>query len=718
MHKRILVGGLVVAVAGLSAIAGPACGGGGGSGPNDVVADGSIVGNVDAPTPADGSITIQPADITLDLTQGKGPPTQPFTVTFHSNGTDEDVSTRASFVVSDASLGAMTGNVFASSGAHGGSAQLSASFATPAGTKQVASATIRVRVHGAFQGPDCAGACPAFPPDTAPSCAQPNVAPTIRYPESALLLPPNIGTFAVEWTPFPGGAAVLPIRQFEIDFENAVTDVRVAARCTTELADTASPPVGTGGCEYKLDRAASNLIADSNRGGDPVKVTVRATTDGTCATPSTNSVDLSFAAEDVKGGIFYSKIAATGGVQPNIWAKKFESATVEASITSAAGTNLPATNCFGCHAVSRDGTRMTVTFADGNPDDEYGDDTHTLVDVATKSSLDGHNTFGSFEPGFQAIAPDTSLYLATNGLGTAPTNVFFLFDGKTGAALAPTTATIGPTLFGAGSLPARPTMPDWMPDGKSIVFVQPQHVGSWDGSTRNDDNHIFGGSIFAATFDGSSKTFGVPTALVTSAGENNYYPNVSPDGSFLVFDRVPQQTVTNPIAGRADCTGTGQQVLCPNDSFSNPKARVVMLPLKAGGKPVDAENANGSPAGTPQDVSNSWPRWSPFVQSYKGHKLLWMTFSSTRDYGLRVRNHKAGMFQCYPPDSLQQAGAAHNDTLSTSCQQPQIWMAAIDLDLLAAGAADPSFKAFWLPSQDETTHNLTAQWSQTVAGAP
>jgi hypothetical protein len=78
------------------------------------------------------------------------------------------------------------------------------------------------------------------------------------------------------------------------------------------------------------------------------------------------------------------------------------------------------------------------------------------------------------------------------------------------------------------------------------------------------------------------------------------------------------------------------------------------------------------------------------------------------------------MFQCYPADSYEQAGAAHHSTFSAQCQQPQIWMAAIDVTVANAPqvAQDPSFRAFWLPFQDMTTHNHTPQWTQAVAGNP
>jgi hypothetical protein len=139
----------------------------------------------------------------------------------------------------------------------------------------------------------------------------------------------------------------------------------------------------------------------------------------------------------------------------------------------------------------------------------------------------------------------------------------------------------------------------------------------------------------------------------------------------------------------------------------------------AGGSPIDLERLNGSAASSPQADSNSWPRWSPFLQQYKGNELLWITFSSTRDYGLRVRNHEmvngAPMYQCYPPGTPENAPG--DQSYTDSCQQPQLWMAA--LNLTAAGELqtqqDPSFTAFWLPFQDIQTHNHTAQWTTTLA---
>jgi len=673
-------------------------------------------GNGDAGIPTIGSITIDPSDVTLDLIQGQPPPTQAFTVTYHPSSGDMDVTGQSTFSLTDLTMGAMNLNLFTATTDHGGTTQLIASFQDPTGQMQTALATIHIRVHGTFQGPDCmGGGCGTFPPDNAPQCTQTNITPQIYYPNDGVLLPPNMEVVAVHYTPFPGGPPAVPIQEFEIDFENANTDVRVVTKCSTELLDTASPTPGhTGGCEYKLDPTVWDFIAKSNKGGDAVKITVRATTDGMCATPSMNSVNIAFAEQDLNGGIYYWKSTiSSSGTGGQIWAKEFGNSIPEEQITGNGQLN---GTCYGCHSLSRDGKYMTVNQDDDDSDDEYSDVSASLVDVKAKKT-----TGSTFTAGFQSFLNDDSLFLASNGHPTGTSNVFFLFDGTTAAAATPASIPVGPAM-------SRPTQPDWSADGKMVYFVLPTKVGTWSNAfnqTLNDDDHVFGGSIYSMTYDPAAKTFGMPTPVIMSSGDNNYYPGLSPDGAFLVYNHVPMQPVGTPVTTWSpDCSGTSPQVVCPNDSFSNTKARVWLLSTKPGAMPVDAENLNGSPAASPVDVSNSWPRWSPFIQAYKGDKLLWVTFSSTRDYGLRVRNHKTGMFQCYPADSLEQAAAQHGTKFDANCQQPQIWMAAINLSHLEFNSTDPSFVAFWLPFQADVNamgqpnHNHTAQWTQTVVDQP
>ncbi len=557
---------------------------------------------------------------------------------------------------------------------------------------------------GSVTAPDCPGC--TFPDKNAPSCAGSAPAIKVVYPIDGVLVPPNMNVMSVQWTPFGG------YQTYEVDFSNSITDTRIITKCSTQTKDTAQPSAPSGGCEAIVDQATWISMEAANRAGFPVTITVRGTTDGTCASTSANSVNMSFAQEDVLGAIYYWKSTVTSnGTGGQIWEKSFGDANPEKQVTGTGGAL--AQSCNGCHALSRDGLRMTVYSDDDDSDDEYSDVTGSLIDMTTKSPI-GTQYAGRSSgqpPGFSTFSPDHSYYLASNGLGTAPTNAFALWNGTTGNA-----ATSVPV----GNARERPTMPDWSPDGKAIVYVLPTKVASWDqglggilvgGGGRNDDDHEFGGSLYTVPYLGNQK-FGTPSVFLQSGGENNYYPSYSPDQGFVLFDRAPQDKSVSALEG---CT-TSPHPLCPNDSFSNPTARVMLMANVNGAAPVDLEKANGSPVSAPEPLSNSWPRWSPFVQSYRGTRLLWITFSSTRDYGVRVRNHKTGMYQCFPPDSVEIPGGAHHSTFDRLCQQPQLWMAAINLS--ESNGVDPSFPAFWLPFQDITTHNHTPQWTQAVATQP
>ncbi len=561
--------------------------------------------------------------------------------------------------------------------------------------------------RGMFTAPDCIGC--TFPQRNAPACAASAPAIHVVYPVDGVLVPPNMNVISVQWTPFGGGYS-----EFEVDFQNSITDTRVVTKCAKQTQDTSQPPVASGGCELVLDAQTWEFLANANRGGEPVAISVRGTTSGACASTSVDSVNLSFASEDLLGAIYYWKSTVTSnGTGGQIWVKSFGDSNPEQQVTGVAGSALAA-SCNGCHALSRDGQRMVVYSDDDDSDDEYGDVTGSLIDMTTKTPIgNAYAGRGTGQPpGFSTLSPTHANYVTSDGLGGAPTNNLTLWSGNAGAQ----TSTIT-----FGNAADRPTMPDWSPSGASVVYVLPAKVAAWDqggggrgggGGGRHDDDHEFGGSLYTVPYSGNGQ-FGTPTQFLASNGENNYYPSYSPDGQFVVFDRAPKDPSVSAVDG---CTGTAPQVSCPNDSFSNPAARLMLVPSVAGSTPVDLEKANGSAAASPEKLSNSWPRWSPFVQTYRGNRLLWVAFSSTRDYGVLVRNHLSGMYQCYPADSFQLPGATHHATFAAACQQPKLWMAAINLS--ESAHSDPSFPAFLLPFQDVSTHNHTPQWTQEIVNMP
>src|SRR5262249_8676059 len=146
--------------------------------------------------------------------------------------------------------------------------------------------------------------------------------------------------------------------------------------------------------------------------------------------------------------------------------------------------------------------------------------------------------------------------------------------------------------------------PDWSRDGQKLYFTLATPITGITGYNLKDDLHVMNGSIYAA--DVTAGAAANPVALVTAAStdENNYYPPVSPDGSAVIFNRA---------------TGT---TLATHDSYNNPNAKLFAI-MATGGTPVELAKANAK-----DGVTNSWPRWSPFVQTYQGKHIVWVTFSS------------------------------------------------------------------------------------------
>ena len=85
----------------------------------------------------------------------------------------------------------------------------------------------------------------------------------------------------------------------------------------------------------------------------------------------------------------------------------------------------------------------------------------------------------------------------------------------------------------------------------------------------------------------------------------------------------------------------------------------------------------------------SWPKWAPVMNDYYGGKIMWLTVSSARAYGLRLAQG----------------------------QRSQLWMVAFD-PAKAAANQDASFPAFWLPFQDINGGNHIAQWTTVIPRKP
>lgn len=284
-------------------------------------------------------------------------------------------------------------------------------------------------------------------------------------------------------------------------------------------------------------------------------------------------------------------------------------------------------DCAGCHVLSRDGEQMFV--GRGIPGFVSG-----LMNVTSRAATG--NTEGAT---FASFSPDSTRVLTSNG------STLTLRDGTTAARVA------GLANGAAG------TMPDWAPDGRNAVIAIPSStipfpIGQPGHSGRAD--------LFLLPWSGTA--FGAPRPLARSMGDNYYYPSYAPDSRWVLFNR----------AGDASYDAVDAHLWA-------------VAPTASGGEgtPVHLANADGD-----GDLSNSWPRFAPFTQTFRGQTLYWFTFSSRRDYGLRLVQER----------------------LDRGEQKAQLWMAGF----LPSRTSDPSTPAFWVPFQNIAAGNHIAQWTNQV----
>jgi hypothetical protein len=434
--------------------------------------------------------------------------------------------------------------------------------------------------------------------------------PTIVYPPSGVILPPNTNT--IEFHFIPGAGQTL----FRFTFHAPSTNLVVYTGCT---------PVGAG-CIYTPDATFWSSLVAYARGTQPVTYTLEGV-DGASpgAVGEAAQATIAFGDQDMTGGIYYWN---TAGIIER-YDYGFPAAAPENFIIP---SDVGALVCVGCHVVSRRGNLITVG------KDIPAPAPYSVVEVATRKPLTANGTAVAGSADFFSISPDETRMLTSGGVGVQ------WQDLTTGMAL-------------PGPVVASGTMPDWSPDGQHMVFAKPQTPSPFAVPG------VSSASIDQLHYNGTG--WDTPTTLVPFAGQNNYYPSYSPDGNWVVFNRSPQNAESFSNASPDPDAGT------------MPDGELWVVP-QGGGMQVRLSNASDPGA-------CSWPKWAPVLHSYYGGKIMWLTFSSARAYGLRL---SAG-------------------------QQTQLWMVAFDPAKAAAGQ-DPTLPAFWLPFQDIGSGNHIAQWATTV----
>lgn len=532
------------------------------------------------------TIEVRPATATLTVMNGVAVE-QPYTAhLIFPDGSERDVTAEAEFTVAEGFVGFFQDSTLVANGA--GRGRLVATREGKAGEAVVEVFARDVRV------PD--GVPPNAPDLFDAATDDPARLALIIYPSDATIVPPNLGDFDVHWSDATGSDL------FEIKLATYYADVRVYA--------TGNAAAGAW-LAFLLEEWT--LIAQSELGAT-IDVTVRGLTQAAPQTSSHAAIVVRNSRQDIEGGIYYWAATNTSGVD-GIFRHDMGRPGQEAEPFY---TRTEAGRCVACHALSRDGTKMAVTYDGGNG-------SANVIDVASRTTVMATDSAWNFA----TFTPDASRLL------TVSSGVLSLRD--------PATAAVITTVPTSGYS----THPDFSPEGDRIVYVRTDAPSA--------DWYFTGGAIVTQTY-GPGDTFGGEVPLVPSS-PNNYYPSLSPDGEWVLFNRSGE------------------------DAYDDGSAELWVVKVDGSVGPLRLDLANIG-AG----LTNSWARWAPFEGTYgeTDEPIFWLTFSSKRAFGVRL-----------------------------AAGRPQIWMTPFFPGRAAAGS-DPTAPGFRLPFQDIDSSNHIAQWTETV----
>ncbi|MBM4379577.1 MAG: PD40 domain-containing protein [Deltaproteobacteria bacterium] len=436
---------------------------------------------------------------------------------------------------------------------------------------------------------------------------------SVAYPPDGVMLPPNTNSIEFHFVPAAGQTL------FRFTFIAPTTTLEVYTGCT---------PVG-GGCVFTPDGSFWSSLVAYARGTVPVKWTVSGVNGASPGNVGSSTVQsLSFTEQDLTGGLYYWDSA--GSVVRYDYGYPYSPRQTFLDRATAG-----ATTCVGCHVISRQGNLVAVGKDIPMP---AAYSVMKVVSRSVASSTSGPLTGGA---NFFSFSPDEKYMLQSNGAKIEWRDLVY-----------GTTQQVS----------NQGTMPDWSPDGASMVYVKPPSSPfPIPGLGGVGSPGVQSGTLMTQSFTGTG--FGSPQVLVPSNGKNNYYPSYSPDGEWVLYNHSPSNTESMTNAAPAD-GGYPDGELWAVDA--------------QGGMPVKLAAASAPGA-------CSWPKWAPVRHDYAGGQVMWLTFSSARAYGLRLADW----------------------------QKTQLWMVAFDPTRIRNGQ-DPSFPAFWLPFQDMGTGNHIGQWSTTI----
>jgi WD40-like Beta Propeller Repeat len=485
-------------------------------------------------------------------------PTQGFTATLvDADGNKKDVTKDATFFI-ETSFGDFSGSTLTIKSP--GKMTVSALFTDKQGSAQVIARVKTKRVDD--------GVPPTAPDLFSGGTEDPSKAPTVVYPADGVTMPRNIGDFEAHW--------IDPVNDvFEVSLQSEFADIRVYVLGNNGVGGGPRPSwFAFTPTEWSYAAASESTVNYQVRGANT-------TAPGTIGSAPVRIVRLTN--EAMEGGVYYW---AAAGAEYGIFRHDVSQPGQPAEPFM---TDVSTGKCVACHALSRDGTTMAITY-DG------GDGRATIVDVATKTAQPVPAVLtGAPDPfiddtsrwNFATLYPDGSRML------TVFKGVITVRQTSDQGALA--------TMPSAGAV----SHPDLATDLSKLVYVRKPTGGA--------DWSFTSGSIYTRTYDPATLAFGPETPLVADGG-HYFYPSFSPDGQWVMFNKATP----------------------PTDAYNNVDASLWVVKADGSTAPVQLSAFNAAAGG----LTNSWGRWAPFQQTVGAgnEPIFWVTTSSKRDFGVRRIN--------------------------------------------------------------------------------
>lgn len=156
-------------------------------------------------------------------------------------------------------------------------------------------------------------------------------------------------------------------------------------------------------------------------------------------------------------------------------------------------------------------------------------------------TLNVNSFFMSWDPAGRKVATTVGRSIISKPLITLETQEFYVMNADIHILDAEADPLTFHPLPGASEADYLETLPDWSPDGKTIVFSRTTHVEGQDPSNKRYD-------LYQVPYNEGQGGTPKPVIGASHNGRSNYFARFSPDGKWLVFNQADYSALVAPTA--------------------------------------------------------------------------------------------------------------------------------------------------------------------------